>query len=152
MRFALTADQRDDFVKHGYVEFEEVVPPGLTDEQVARQRPLAEVAAELTGIHPLRLGWTKLVTAGELNIKEMGSIQGVVAGMIVKPTGNAIFFSAEHVFSLEEEEQSFLLIAYAGPRAVYVFNKRDPDTHALKKKGYGFGDRLREAAHPTLTR
>ncbi len=153
MRFALTADQRDHFVKHGYVEFDEVVPPELTDEQVARRRPLAEVAAELTGIHPLRLGWVKRVSTGELNLKEMGSVQGIVAGAIIKPTGGAIFFSAEHTFSLAEEgDRDYLLIAYAGPRAVYVFNEHDPDTHALKKKGFGFGDRLREETHPTLTR
>ena len=153
MRFALTADQRDHFVKHGYVEFEEVVPPNLTDEQLARRRPLAEVAAELTGVRPLRLGWTKRVTAGELNLKEMGSVQGIVAGAIIKSSGEAIFFSAEHSFSLaKEDDRSYLLIAYAGPRAVYVFNEHDPDTHLLKRQGYVFGDRLREEIHPTLTR
>jgi len=153
MRFALTADQRDHFFKHGYVEFEEVVPPNLPEEAVARRRPLAEVAAELTGVRPLRLGWTRQVSTGDLNLKEMGSIQGIVAGAIIKPSGGAVFFSAEHTFSLaEEDETSYLLIAYAGPRAVYVFNEHDPDTHALKKKGYGFGDRLREETHPTLTR
>ena len=153
MRFALTADQRDHFSKHGTIEFEGVVSPELADEEVARNRRLAEVAAELTGVRPLRLGWTKVVTAGELNLKEMGSVQGIAAGVIIKPTGSAIFFSAEHTFSLAEEgENGYLLIAYAGPGAVYVFNERDPDTHALKREGYVFGDRLREETHPTLTR
>jgi hypothetical protein len=46
--------------------------------------------------------------------------------------------------------QSFLLIAYARPKALYLFEKKDPYTHNLKKLGYGFGDHLTDPIHPIL--
>lgn len=47
---------------------------------------------------------------------------------------------------------NYLLVTYAGPRAIYVLNPKDSHTHSLKPLGYVFGDRLREETHPTLVR
>jgi hypothetical protein len=42
------------------------------------------------------------------------------------------------------------MIVYCTDKTVYVLEKRDPHTHALKKLGYGFGDRLEEKTHPII--
>jgi hypothetical protein len=51
---------------------------------------------------------------------------------------------------LQQTPSSFFLIAYCTDRTVYVLEKRDPHTHALKKLGYGFGDLLEEKTHPII--
>lgn len=71
--------------------------------------------------------------------------------------GDALFFDPNELFSwsripLPKEDQTFLLIAYAGDNALYTMNPEDSWTNELKQYGYGFGDRLREATHPTYTR
>jgi hypothetical protein len=48
--------------------------------------------------------------------------------------------------------QRYLLIVFANRRAQYVLNANDPHAHALKHKGYVFGDRLREELHPIVIR
>ncbi len=48
--------------------------------------------------------------------------------------------------------QLFLLFTWAHDRSLYVFEPRDPHTHALKKLGLVFGDRLVEKWHPTILR
>jgi hypothetical protein len=50
----------------------------------------------------------------------------------------------------ELPHQSYLLIAYAAPEARYVLEKKDLHTHALKKLGYVFGDRLQADHNPIL--
>lgn len=69
---------------------------------------------------------------------------------------NVIFFSPDveipwEIF-FQLSHQSYLLIAYAPPEAIYVLEKKDPQTHALKKLGYVFGDRLQNAYHPIVSR
>lgn len=55
-----------------------------------------------------------------------------------------IFFQSPH--------QSFLLIAYATPDSLYAHQKKDLHLHALKKLGYGYGDRLQQEHHPVVYR
>lgn len=50
----------------------------------------------------------------------------------------------------QEPKSSFLLIAYAPAKALYVSEKNDPNLHFLKKLGYGFGDHLNNLHHPLL--
>jgi hypothetical protein len=55
-------------------------------------------------------------------------------------------------FFFQLPHQSYLLIAYAVPESVYVLRKEDPHTHALKRLGYVFGDRLTHDHHPIVFR
>ena len=70
--------------------------------------------------------------------------------------GNVIFFSPTLVWDFEPlyqcTKQKYLLITYASPRALYIYQEKDPYTHTLKAQGYVFGDRLKEKYHPTLGR
>ena len=76
--------------------------------------------------------------------------------------GSALFFSPTLVWNKEAAErmqsqmktkkQKYLLIGYAGPRLIYVYQEKDPHTHLLKTLGYVFGDRLKETTHPAVGR
>jgi hypothetical protein len=76
--------------------------------------------------------------------------------------GSALFFSPTLVWSKEAQEeiarklktkkQKYLLLGYAGPRPLYVYQEKDLHTHLLKSLGYVFGDRLKESTHPALGR
>jgi hypothetical protein len=52
----------------------------------------------------------------------------------------------------QAKTQKFLLFLYAEEDALYTLNPLDPHTHALKRMGYVFGDRLKETTHPHLIR
>lgn len=68
--------------------------------------------------------------------------------------GDALFFRVDRPFCWEKSalNQKFLLLMYSDDAAVYVYNDHDPQVHALKKFGYGFGDRLKETTHPLIVR
>ena len=70
--------------------------------------------------------------------------------------GNVLFFLPNLLWEKEllqaRAKQKCLLIAYANPRALYIFQEKDPHVHLLKRLGYVFGDRLKETIHPTLGR
>lgn len=108
------------------------------------------------------------------SLEDRTCIQGIVCGLMlcikgdycsnaderktdnkdVFPTkaGQGIFFSSKLPFSFNSLTkrfgQHFLLITYALPNAVYIFQEKDPHLHALKKIGYSFGDKLSDKLHP----
>ena len=73
---------------------------------------------------------------------------------IPKKVGSAIFFNPELPLSLEYLVETphvlQLMIVYAEEKGIYAYQETDLHTHAFKKLGYGFGDRLRNATHPIL--
>lgn len=111
-------------------------------------------------------------------LPEISSVQGIVGGVVImlsqknhlseeeeahyssknlfpKEPGSAVFFNQYFPISLDllfqMREASYLLIAYSEKNSVYIFNEKDPHTHALKSQGYAFGDRLLEKDHPTVS-
>ena len=70
--------------------------------------------------------------------------------------GNVLFI-APH-FSIHWEmlsplvDAQFYLVVLAPEKALYHLENRDPHTHALKKLGLVFGDRLSQALHPIIFR
>lgn len=141
-------------------------------------RPLAEIAAQLFDQKTLLIGFDQLLKttqsasfpgfmaaplcdissiqplAGAFLIHLAGdpvpsplipqSIHSVVALSPTLPIPWEIFFEVPH--------QTFLLIAYALPESLYVHEKRDRHLRALKKLGYGYGDRLKHEHHPIVYR
>jgi hypothetical protein len=107
------------------------------------------------------------------SLQEMSCFQDILCGLLIclsneknekndslspfscKP-GSGVFFTPTLRLSLDQlygdHEALYLLIAYASPRSVYIFQPSDPNTHNLKKLGYVFGDRLSEKFHPTVYR
>lgn len=73
------------------------------------------------------------------------------APLIPKKRENIVFVGPDLTIPWEmffqQPHQSFLLIAFAPAKALYVLQKNDCHTHDLKKRGYVFGDRLKEPEH-----
>lgn len=70
--------------------------------------------------------------------------------------GSGIFFHPDFPFSLEYFQPPNrlcmqFLIVYIEKNAIYKRENRDPHTHALKKWGYQFGDRISQTTHPCVT-
>lgn len=100
----------------------------------------------------------------------MGSIQGSVGGVLIclKPglvdpncpvlvpsiPGSGIFFDSQFPIEFHQlyklKGGLYHFIAYAKQTSLYVPRDEDPNSHFLKAFGYAFGDRIREATHPTL--
>lgn len=109
---------------------------------------------------------------GTTSLQQMSCMKPVMMGLLIRLTegtqpapaqlpcpcptlpGNGVFFSAQLLLSWEPllalQNQRFFLIAYSGAHSVYVLEKRDPGTHALKTLGYVFGDTLTSDTHPLL--
>jgi hypothetical protein len=70
--------------------------------------------------------------------------------------GSGIFLSPEIQLSFDPffcvPHHSLLLIVYCGDKTVYTLDKKDPFTHALKRQGYVFGDRITSTTHPIVYR
>jgi len=90
-----------------------------------------------------------------LSDRESGAVQN--DPFLPEKAGDALLFSPQLIYpwrSLggQDKTQKFLLFLYAEKEALYTFNPLDPHTHALKRMGYVFGDRLKETTHPHLVR
>ncbi|MBF5058947.1 hypothetical protein [Candidatus Neptunochlamydia vexilliferae] len=172
MRFGLTKEHHDFFHRHHHIEFEGL----LSEEDVKRlysdtekrdrwrtnpeikkivlRSTLAEVASNLCKVSPLRIGFDQtILNSGEeerfLPLNEKSSIQKVACGLILDQNGSGTFFSPEFSFPLTHPA---LLIVYVEEKAQYIHEEKDPYNHALKKLGYGFGDRIRSDTHPIVFR
>lgn len=151
-------------------------------EKIVYSNHLASIGAELIFTKQLRFGYDQLIElpikegVAPKTLQEMSSVRPLVMAMMIclegvyeKPLdadegfvpfpqkpANVTFFSPSCVWDCESlaarTKQQFLLVAFAGPRPLYVFEENDPYVHALKQLGYGFGDRLKEQSHPTLCR
>jgi hypothetical protein len=111
-----------------------------------------------------------------ITLHEMSCIQGIVCGCLLqlssskqnssetsegfipipKKAGSGIFFSPDLPLSFDylihTSNMQQLLIVYAEDKSLYTYLETDPHTHTLKKLGYVFGDRLKNATHPILFR
>lgn len=152
------------------------------DDEVLRKKILshnfAEVGAELFKKNSLHLAFDQLLRTGSKpgfpkqlpsTLNEITSIYPLAGAVLIHLSGttspseiipsqreNVIYLSPEMTIPWElffqSPHQSYLLIAYANPESVYVLQKKDPHTHALKKLGYVFGDRVTHDHHPIVFR
>ncbi len=138
-------------------------------QKVTQNHKLAEIAANLFNQKSLRLAYDQLLCTRVIpgvvfttphTLQEISCFQPILGGLIIRlssdlhiPTffpknpGSGVFFSADFLLALptffQTPNQTFLLIAYAPEKSVYVLEKNDLHTHALKREGYVFGDLLR---------
>jgi hypothetical protein len=148
------------FIENGYIGFEELVDPWeieltpgrdlwRTNEAVAKltcSRKLARIVVQLLKRRPIRLAFDQLMTGGSGTLEEISSVQGLECGLLIQPSGDGVFFKPDHPMEFSEG----LLIAYAGLRAVYAHNSKDPYTNLWKRLGINFGDRLEEPEFPIM--
>jgi hypothetical protein len=112
----------------------------------------------------LRPGYPGADTA---TLQEKSCIQPLVGAVLIRLSGeshplsmlpkkreNAVLLGPNLIMPWEiffqEPKSSYLMIAYAPAKALYVCEKKDPNLHFLKKLGYGFGDNLNTNFHPLL--
>ena len=139
-------------------------------------RHLGQIASLLFDTAPIRVAYdqalrTTTLTGAPfqhpLSLAQASCFQPLLCGAIIRLSsdlhppqflpqkpGNVVFFKPDFVLPwasfFQSPSQSFLLIAYAPKRCQYVLIPEDPHTHALKKLGYGFGDTLKNDAHPLV--
>lgn len=139
---------------------------------------LAELAADLFKKKTIHIAFDQLLRTGSKpgfpgklpsTLNEISSIFPLAGAVLIHLSGtstpselipsqgeNIIYLSPDKTIPWElffqTPHQSYLLIAYAIPESVYVLQKKDPHTHALKKQGYVFGDRIRHDTHPIIFR
>jgi len=65
--------------------------------------------------------------------------------------GNITFYKNDFPIDYPKLDAPFLLIVFATDTAQYIKNETDPHKNALKKLGYGFGDRITVETHPLIT-
>lgn len=138
--------------------------------------PLAEIGAELFKKKKIMIGFDQLLRTGSKpgfanmvpsSLNEISTIFPLAGALLIHLSGtkipseiipsqpeNIVFIAPDKIIPWEIffqlPNQSYLLIAYAYPESLYALQKKDPHTHALKKLGYVFGDRLRHETHPII--
>ena len=142
---------------------------------------LAEVAAELMKERSLRIAYDqlffperwKLADDEERCLAEVSCFRGLTCALILcvsppsspllenetlLPTqpGSGVYFDVKMPLSFPEcdgkNDAEYFMVVYAKPLAFYKKQDNDPHTHALKRLGYVFGDKLREELHPSVCR
>lgn len=139
-------------------------------------RGLAQLAAQLFEQKTIYLAFDQALrttrrpgfpAALPATLQQKSCIQPLAGGVLIRLSGeshpssmlpkkreNVVLLSSNLLLPWEmffqEPEQSFLLIAYAPAKALYVLEKNDPHVHLLKKMGYVFGDHLNAEHHPVL--
>ena len=139
---------------------------------------LAELAADLFKKKAVHIAFDQLLRTGSKpgfpgklpsTLNEISSIFPLAGAVLIHLSGiatpselvpsqreNIIYLSPDKTIPWElffqTPHQSYLLIAYATPESVYVLQKKDPHTHALKQRGYVFGDRVKHDTHPIIFR
>lgn len=147
-----------------------------TLKRLVHNRALAQIAGELFGHSALQLAYDQLLRttsqpgypgATTLSLQEISCIQPLAGAALIRLSGTSETYpllpaKSEDVVFLsptlslpwelffQEPQHSFLLIAYAPFKALYVLEKRDIHTHQLKKLGYGFGDSIHPPEHPLV--
>ena len=178
MKYHISREQHFFFEKNQFIEFDallsdaelkrlqaalEKVPPNSRDashavdaiKKISHLAKLAKLASELTHKTKLRFGFDQFLVPpyGVKNLHNEICITSLAMALYVNvATGHAIFsLPAMDLASLPlDKEARYFLICWAEERSQYILQPRDPHTHELKRRGFVFGDRLKEEWHPTL--
>ena len=136
-------------------------------KKITLRKDFAEIASHLSKKQTLRIAYDQAIrgplSTTSWTLTEMSAIRKIASAMLVQlgsssPTfspfipqirGNATFLSPECPLVFPENVHLFLIV-YSPKDAQYVYEKRDPNVHALKKFGYVFGDHLNSQTHPLL--
>jgi len=182
MKYHISREQHFFFEKNHFIEFEELLTDqehtqllrGIASrsnerynlshksqevQKIAYLPRLARLAAELTGKRQMRFGFDRLIDVPlqEGTLQEKSCINPLTCALLYSldsAIGHGIFFLPSVPFSTlpQSTTSRYFLIAWADPRAQYLFHEEDPFTHELKQHGYVFGDRLLEKWHPIIIR
>lgn len=130
-------DQKMDDSKHVYATF-------------------LEQTANLEAVSCLRdvsCGLVLSLGASQEGVSELAS-EGI--DIFPRKAGNVIFFRPDAPVKWDNlythQGERYYLIVYTQATAHYILQPHDPHTHALKRLGYIFNDRLKDNLHPIVYR
>lgn len=177
MRYTITSQQFDHLRKEGSCDFagmyseekiqvlKELLQKAApqTGRDLERANPplfktlnpsmLGQIASELYRKKQIRIAFTQVLPSfTELaSLEEIASVSEVFGGCILDlESGDVTFYMPQTPIDFPHLEGEKLLIAFTTEKGRYIIQERDPQTHSLKKLGYGAGDRLTDATHPLI--
>lgn len=125
-----------------------------------------------------RQGYSDLM-GKEISLNEISSLQGILCGLMIclegnnttepaadpeamqvnifaSKAGNGVFLAPDKRIDFGKlrtlPSQRYLLVVYTSPTTIYILREDDPHTHALKRLGYVFGDKLSDKLNPIIYR
>lgn len=204
MRYTVSSQQLDYFLREGFVEFETLytqeeshtlrtlLDQALQKRLGANPKPdreklksgydlqredpallkalslsmLGQMGAVLFKHKKLRIAFLQYfpLYGKTASIAEISSMTDIAGAVLINLSGDKIphlpylphavgsgtFYDLHFPLSFSELDAPFLFIAFAGDKARYILQETDPHTHALKKLGYGVGDRITIQTHPFI--
>ena len=138
-------------------------PPLRKAMQLSR---VGQAASELFAKKPIRLAFSQYVPQYRkiIALEDISSVTETYGCALINLSsdpfpdfpylpmemGDVGFYERKFPIDFTALELPVLLLAFAKDKARYQIQENDPDTHHLKKLGYGFGDRLTDATHPLI--
>ncbi|MBM3197909.1 MAG: hypothetical protein FJZ58_01465 [Chlamydiae bacterium] len=147
-------------------------------KKLLQHSSLGEIAAFLYKKRPIRLAYTLWLSPMQTplslvpkTLSEISCLDPLLGGVLLclenttrevppmpdlckQTAGHALFFSATYPLPFPDlcslPGQKSLLIALAPAQLRYKLEPQDPSTHLLKKRGYAFGDLVKEDEVPYL--
>jgi len=145
-------------------------------KKIVLNKNLASIASELTKMRTLRLASDQILSGEnveeplfsiEMALRDLCSLHKLRCGVILqisspneledplpKKSGSVTFFSPRLPISFDYLSNSpgllQLVIFYASEPVTYTLTPTDPHTHALKKRGYAFGDQIERSVCPVV--
>ncbi|NGX38329.1 MAG: hypothetical protein K1000chlam2_01502 [Chlamydiae bacterium] len=127
---------------------------------------LGQTAYGLFAKKPLRLAFSQYVPQYRkiIALEDISSVTETYGCMLLNLSPNPLpdfpylpmemgdvgFYERKFPIDFTALELPVLFLAFARDVARYQLQENDPDTHHLKKLGYGFGDRLNNDTHPLI--
>lgn len=138
---------------------------------------MGKILYSMTKMRPMRYAFDQMLFASYpakgATLKEITSLSSVLIGAIIAlddtehleeqqvnpftlkelpaAAGSVCFISPETVLELDVSGR-YLLVVYCGSNPIYIYQEKDPYTHAFKEYGYVFGDRLLDKTNPVVSR
>jgi hypothetical protein len=139
---------------------------------------LAELASSLFKKRPIRLAFDQVLRTGSsshtpfintASLQQTSSLRQIIGALILQLTplaepciplaqvpGSGVLIGPNFPLNFDaifsQPHLSALMIVFCGEKTVYTLDSSDHHTHALKRQGYVFGDRLRDDINPLVFR
>ena len=167
-------DSEEPFPKYGH----NLALDSKTIQKRLCSPSMGRILDSMTKARPMRYAFDQILFASYppkgAMLKEISSLSSVLIGAIIAlddterleeqqvdpfmlkelPTaaGSICFVSPETVWELGDLSGRYLLVVYCGSGPIYIYQEKDPYTHAFKEYGYVFGDRLLDKTNPVVSR
>lgn len=181
MRYTITSQQYDFFHREGWIEFEAFFSNNEADtlrslldtalekhpsgRDLERENPpllhalklsrIGQVASALFHKKKIKLAFTQYPPSFPCSatLEEICTVtEPYGLALIHLEEGGITFYQKTFFLDYPALQPHFLMLVFASEKTRYKLQPKDPQTHFLKKLGYGFGDHLTDDTHPLLTK